>query len=134
VPTGSTGDPELCPPRALKGLLNDQRFVSMWRHGSPCLPGDHDEGVKAFYSASLPTAWLNNAVRVPGDEDDCEYPLWVLLRADDSRMLRIEHVGVDALSGEAPSYSLGRFQPGVILATDSKFGRIPAVGCDTYVQ
>jgi hypothetical protein len=44
----------------------------MWRQGSPHLPGDHDEGVKAFYSASLPPAWLNNAVRVPGDKEMVE--------------------------------------------------------------
>jgi hypothetical protein len=41
----------------------------------------------------------------------------------------LKPVRADALSGEAPSYSLGRSQPGAILATDSEFGRTrpPAV-------
>jgi hypothetical protein len=66
-------------------------------------------------------------------ENDYEYPLWVLLRAGDSRTLRIEHVDVDAAWG-GTAYPLGQFQPDVIIRTDSEFGRELTVGRDVYIQ
>ena len=62
-------------------------------------------------------------------ENDLEYPLWVLLQADDGRVLRIEHVGVE-VTWEIACYRLGQFQPDVIIRTDGEFGRVVTIGRD----
>lgn len=36
---------------ALKGLLDDPRFIAAWRYGVVYLPGDEAGGFEAFYSA-----------------------------------------------------------------------------------